>query len=59
MEQTKTAYQKFKEKNAEKINMPIICDVCNQPYTYYTKHNHLKSKTHINCQNIVNKLQGL
>ena len=46
---SKDVYQKFKEKNKDKVNERICCDVCGGHYVYYSKALHLKSKKHLFC----------
>jgi len=49
----KTSYEKFKEKNNDKIKNKIECDVCRFKYTYYSKYNHLKSQKHLNALRLI------
>ena len=44
--ETKNYYQRFIEKNHDKINNRIICPICCGSYTYFNKYTHLKSKKH-------------
>jgi len=41
----------FLEKNKDKINQKIICDICCGSYSYYNKSKHIKSAKHINLLN--------
>jgi len=45
----------FINKNKDKINESIICDVCYGKYKYFTKAIHIKSKRHIIMLDKVNK----
>jgi hypothetical protein len=45
----------FLEKNKDKINKKIICDICCGSYSYYNKSKHLKSVKHINLLNKQNQ----
>lgn len=40
-------YEKFKEKNDEKIHQKKICEVCGGSYTYFNKSKHNKTKKHL------------
>jgi hypothetical protein len=39
-------YEKFVAKNADKIQGELICEVCQQKYTYWNKSRHHKSIKH-------------
>lgn len=36
-------YEEFKDKNTEKINKKICCEICGGNYTYFNKSRHLKT----------------
>ena len=43
--------KKFIEKNAEKLKVKNMCEICYGSYTYMNKSHHLISKKHINALN--------
>jgi hypothetical protein len=48
-------YEAFKEKNKDKLNEKIICQVCDGSYSYFNKSAHNKSKRHMNALAIIEK----
>jgi len=46
---SKDYYNTFIEKNKDKINTQITCDVCFGTYTYFNRHKHNNTKRHIKC----------
>jgi hypothetical protein len=47
--------KKFIEKNRDRINEKIICDVCCGSYSYYNKSKHMKSLKHVKLLNKQNQ----
>jgi hypothetical protein len=45
-EKRRQYYEKFVDKNKEKVVGELICSVCNQKYTYFNKSRHTKSIKH-------------
>jgi hypothetical protein len=43
----KVHYEKFKNKNKDKINEKIECPICLGSYTYFNKSSHNKLKKHV------------
>jgi hypothetical protein len=42
-------YDKFREKNLDKIQEKQQCSTCGGSYTYYNKSRHIRSAKHIAC----------
>lgn len=47
-------YEDFKDKNTEKINKKVCCDICGGKYTYFNKSRHLKTEKCLNVKKLRN-----
>lgn len=54
-EKNATYYNKFKEKNKERLKETVICEICEGKYQYYNKYHHNKTKKHVQILKILAK----
>ena len=46
-EQVKANYEKYKNKNHDKLTEKLICDICGKKYTLWNKSRHVRSEEHM------------
>ena len=54
-EKKREYYLEFKEKNKDKINLKMSCEICGGSYTYFNKSRHIRTPR---CEKVKN-LRGL